>query len=180
MSETLLLTGATGYVGGRLLRALEDRGHAVRCLARDFGAAAGAAGVSRIVCLGRLAGESRDLSPHLRSGNDVGRLLCESGVPVIELRASIVEIEVLPEGDGSRLSQTAIFDASGTDGLAYWYGIYPLHAVVFDAMLRGVAQAARRPRASIPRRRKQARFAEATDDGWSTEGIARCKQTTSR
>ena len=30
----VLLTGATGYVGGRLLRALEDRGHRVRCLAR--------------------------------------------------------------------------------------------------------------------------------------------------
>jgi uncharacterized protein YbjT (DUF2867 family) len=28
----VLLTGATGYVGGRLLRALEDRGHRVRCL----------------------------------------------------------------------------------------------------------------------------------------------------
>ncbi|MBA2626610.1 MAG: NAD(P)H-binding protein, partial [Gemmatimonadales bacterium] len=30
----ILLTGATGYVGGRLLRALEHRGEPVRCLAR--------------------------------------------------------------------------------------------------------------------------------------------------
>ena len=30
----ILLTGATGYVGGRLLRALEERGLRVRCLAR--------------------------------------------------------------------------------------------------------------------------------------------------
>ncbi|MBY0274856.1 NAD(P)H-binding protein, partial [Candidatus Binatia bacterium] len=30
----LLLTGATGYVGGRLLAALEARGRRVRCLAR--------------------------------------------------------------------------------------------------------------------------------------------------
>src|SRR5687767_5882340 len=29
-----LLTGATGYVGGRLLKALEQTGHHVRCLAR--------------------------------------------------------------------------------------------------------------------------------------------------
>ena len=30
----ILLTGASGYIGGRLLRALEARGHDVRCLAR--------------------------------------------------------------------------------------------------------------------------------------------------
>ena len=30
----ILLTGATGYVGGRLLRALEEAGHRVRCLTR--------------------------------------------------------------------------------------------------------------------------------------------------
>ncbi|MGA8182319.1 MAG: SDR family oxidoreductase [Terriglobia bacterium] len=30
----ILLTGATGYVGGRLLKALEGRGYRVRCLAR--------------------------------------------------------------------------------------------------------------------------------------------------
>ena len=34
MNEPILLTGATGYVGGRLLHALERRGHAVRCLSR--------------------------------------------------------------------------------------------------------------------------------------------------
>ncbi len=31
----LLLTGATGYVGGRLLRRLEEEGLPVRCLCRD-------------------------------------------------------------------------------------------------------------------------------------------------
>ena len=30
----ILLTGATGYIGGRLLKALEDSGCRVRCLAR--------------------------------------------------------------------------------------------------------------------------------------------------
>ena len=36
--QSILLTGASGYVGGRLLRLLEARDHAVRCLARrpDF------------------------------------------------------------------------------------------------------------------------------------------------
>src|SRR4051794_15828308 len=32
--QPVLLTGATGYVGGRLLKNLEARGVAVRCLAR--------------------------------------------------------------------------------------------------------------------------------------------------
>ena len=30
----ILLTGATGYIGGRLLRALEEAGRRVRCLTR--------------------------------------------------------------------------------------------------------------------------------------------------
>jgi len=34
LNEPILLTGATGYVGGRLLHALERRGQAVRCLSR--------------------------------------------------------------------------------------------------------------------------------------------------
>jgi uncharacterized protein YbjT (DUF2867 family) len=61
-----------------------------RRAARNFGAAARAGGVRRIVYLGGLADESEELSPHLRSRIEVGRLLRESGVPVIELRASIV------------------------------------------------------------------------------------------
>ena len=32
---TILVTGATGYIGGRLLHRLEDDGHAVRCIARQ-------------------------------------------------------------------------------------------------------------------------------------------------
>lgn len=144
----ILLTGASGYVGGRLLGSLERAGYRVRCLARDpariasrvgpatevvrgdvvegegveaalqgvdtayylihsmgaahgfeardrraalhFGAAAKAAGVRRIVYLGGLADEQGPLSPHLRSRLEVGRVLRDSGVPVVELRASIV------------------------------------------------------------------------------------------
>ena len=35
VDASILLTGATGYIGGRLLRRLEEGGHAVRCLARQ-------------------------------------------------------------------------------------------------------------------------------------------------
>jgi uncharacterized protein YbjT (DUF2867 family)/ligand-binding SRPBCC domain-containing protein len=35
MSASILLTGATGYIGGRLLRRFEEGGRAVRCLVRE-------------------------------------------------------------------------------------------------------------------------------------------------
>ena len=148
-SGRVLLTGATGYVGGRLLAALEEAGVPLRCLvrrpqalhgrvtastevvkgdcldpaslpaalsgvetayylvhsmgsghgfaaldeaaARHFGQAAHAAGVRRIVYVGGLgAAEKSELSEHLRSRQQTGDVLRASGVPVVELRASIV------------------------------------------------------------------------------------------
>lgn len=143
----VLLTGATGYIGGRLLPVLEESGRPMRCLVRrpdhlrprthptteivggdvldraslasalrdvdtayylvhsmssgddfeeqdrraaeNFGSAARDAGVRRIVYLGGL-GSGDDLSPHLRSRQEVGRIFRQSGVPTVELRASIV------------------------------------------------------------------------------------------
>jgi uncharacterized protein YbjT (DUF2867 family) len=148
VASRILLTGATGYVGGRLLRALEEQGCRVRCLARrpevlrgragpatevvpgdvldrpsldaalggvavayylvhsmgssgsfeeadrkaagNFGEAAKAAGVERIIYLGGLGSSDEVLSPHLRSRQEVGEILRRSGVPVLEFRASIV------------------------------------------------------------------------------------------
>jgi uncharacterized protein YbjT (DUF2867 family) len=144
----ILLTGATGYVGGRLLAALEQKGHRVRCMARlpeflagrvgaatevvhgdclkpetlgaalagvgtafylvhsmgstgnfeqqdraaatNFGRAARDAGVGKIVYLGGLGDSGDTLSPHLASRQETGKCLRDSGVPVIELRASII------------------------------------------------------------------------------------------
>jgi uncharacterized protein YbjT (DUF2867 family) len=57
--------------------------------AEAFGAAARAAGVRRIVYLGGL-GRGEELSGHLSSRQEVGRVLARSGVPTLELRASIV------------------------------------------------------------------------------------------
>src|SRR6476660_483068 len=57
--------------------------------AKNFAAAARRRGVSRIVYLGGL-GPEHDLSVHLESRHEVGRILRESGVPTIEFRASVV------------------------------------------------------------------------------------------
>jgi len=143
----ILVTGATGYVGGRLLKELEKRYYPVRCLARkpeyllkkaaprteivrgdlqdvqsltdamkgvhtvfylvhamgfsgdfeqeeekearNFTQAAISCGVQRIIYLGGL-GHGSDLSPHLSSRQNVGKILRMSGIPVIEFQASII------------------------------------------------------------------------------------------
>jgi len=147
MQTPILITGPTGYIGGRLRQRLEQAGLPLRCMARkpaalegrvaaatevvagdvqdpasltaalagvrtayylihsmgagaefeehdrrgarNFAEAARAAGVERIIYLGGLA-HGKDLSPHLRSRHEVGELLASTGVPVLELRASIV------------------------------------------------------------------------------------------
>lgn len=61
-----------------------------RAAARIFGQEAAAAGVRRIVYLGGLGQQDSRLSEHLASRQEVGRILAEAGVPVIEFRASIV------------------------------------------------------------------------------------------
>jgi uncharacterized protein YbjT (DUF2867 family) len=55
-----------------------------------------------------------------------------------------LEFEVTPAGDDSRIRQTAVFDPLGLFGLAYWYGLYPLHRLVFGGMLKALARAAER------------------------------------
>ncbi len=53
-----------------------------------------------------------------------------------------LDFEVERDGDGSIIRQTAIFDPRGLFGLAYWYLSYPLHRIIFAAMLRGIAEEA--------------------------------------
>ncbi|MBD3287883.1 DUF2867 domain-containing protein [candidate division KSB1 bacterium] len=145
---SILLTGATGYIGGRLLRVLQKHGYSVRCMSRridalkhkldqntttvygdplkketltdvfdgidvafyfihslgskqsfvrldriaaeNFSNAAKAANVKRIIYLGGLANPEEELSDHLRSRLEVADYLRQSGIQVIEFRASII------------------------------------------------------------------------------------------
>jgi uncharacterized protein YbjT (DUF2867 family) len=54
-----------------------------------------------------------------------------------------LQFEVEPDGEGSILRQTALFDPLGLFGLAYWYALYPVHKLVFAGMLRGIVRAMR-------------------------------------
>ena len=53
-----------------------------------------------------------------------------------------LEFEVIGDGEGSTIRQTAEFDPIGLAGLIYWYTLWPAHAVVFRGMIRGIARAA--------------------------------------
>jgi uncharacterized protein YbjT (DUF2867 family) len=62
-----------------------------RTAATNFARAAAGSGVERIVFLGGLGDdEEPDLSPHLASRHETGRLLAEHGPAVLELRAGMV------------------------------------------------------------------------------------------
>jgi len=61
-----------------------------RTAAMNFGAAAYASGVQRIVYVGGLGSGGDVLSKHLRSRHETGEVLRASGVPVIEFRSGIV------------------------------------------------------------------------------------------
>lgn len=66
------------------------------------------------------------------------RLLAEMKLP----GRAWLEFSVEPDGAGALITQTAVFDPRGLAGLAYWYGIWPLHRMVFAGMLRNLARAA--------------------------------------
>ena len=68
-----------------------------------------------------------------------------------------LEFKVESAGDGSTISQTASFDPVGVGGLAYWYGVYPLHQLIFAGMLRQIAR--------VAVAKKTASFASEPPDG---------------
>lgn len=76
-----------------LVHSMDDEGDFERRdleLAASFAAAAERAGVSRIIYLGGLHPDDDDLSPHLRSRAEVGRVFLDSSVPAVCLQAGVV------------------------------------------------------------------------------------------
>ncbi len=50
--------------------------------------------------------------------------------------------EAVPEGEGTRLVQTAIFQPIGLGGQMYWNVLYPVHSVMFSGLVRRIAERA--------------------------------------
>ena len=54
-----------------------------------------------------------------------------------------LQFEAIPEEDGrTRLVQTAFFAPTGFLGWLYWYGVYPLHSLIFSDMVKAIAKEA--------------------------------------
>lgn len=69
---------------------------------------------------------------------------------VIRLRAQMkvpgdawLQWEAKPEGKGTRLIQEATFAPVGFWGAVYWYGLYPIHQLIFRSLLRAIARDAK-------------------------------------
>lgn len=50
--------------------------------------------------------------------------------------------EVFPDDQGCEIKQTALFAPKGLSGFAYWYLLYPLHALIFSDMVHVIAREA--------------------------------------
>ena len=50
--------------------------------------------------------------------------------------------ETVPEEEGSRLVQTALFQPKGLAGFLYWYLLYPIHAGMFSRLASAIAREA--------------------------------------
>ena len=88
---------------------------------------------------------------HLRVGDalDFWRVEEVRRPGLLRLRAEMkvpgrawLQYEVTPTRTGSRLVQTAFFEPKGLPGLAYWYGLYPIHGLIFRGTVRVLAKRA--------------------------------------
>jgi uncharacterized protein YbjT (DUF2867 family) len=109
--------------------------------ARQFAAAAGEAGVSRIVYLGGFVPQQEELSEHLESRADVGDALGEAGVELVWLRAAIV----LGGGSTSYELVRHIADRVPVIPLPSWMH-HPVSPIAVTDVLHYLVAAARRDR----------------------------------
>ena len=58
-----------------------------------------------------------------------------------------LQFEARPQSEGETLLlQTAFFAPKGLSGFVYWYGLYPIHGLIFSGMIRNLAGWAERER----------------------------------
>ncbi|MGZ8869251.1 MAG: DUF2867 domain-containing protein [Thermoanaerobaculia bacterium] len=60
--------------------------------------------------------------------------------------SATLQWEVEEDGERSRLVQTALFVPRGLWGALYWYGLYPIHALIFSDLAHAIAKEAEKGR----------------------------------
>jgi len=89
----------------------------------------------------------------LRAGDALDFWRVEAAEParLLRLRAEMkvpgsawLQFETIPAEGGTLLVQTAFFAPKGLPGLAYWYGLYPVHSRIFSGMIAALAAEASR------------------------------------
>jgi uncharacterized protein YbjT (DUF2867 family) len=80
---------------------------------------------------------------------DFWRVEAIEPVRLLRLRAEMrvpgrawLQWEAIPEGEGTRLVQSALFAPAGVPGILYWYAVFPLHTFIFPGMARAVGRLA--------------------------------------
>ncbi|MBS0002872.1 MAG: DUF2867 domain-containing protein [Thioalkalivibrio sp.] len=56
--------------------------------------------------------------------------------------SGVLEFELVPEGDATRIRATAYWHPAGVWGLLYWYALVPAHLFIFAGMTRAIARRA--------------------------------------
>jgi hypothetical protein len=83
-------------------------------------------------------GRKTDSSP---ASGGLLRLRAEMKVP----GDAWLELRALPDGDGSRYEQRAVFFPRGLAGRLYWLGVLPFHGFIFAGMAAKITAAAAVP-----------------------------------
>lgn len=87
----------------------------------------------------------------LRPGDAVDFWRVESVHPpdLLRLRAEMkvpgrawLQFQTAAENGGCRLVQTAFFAPVGLSGTLYWYALYPVHALIFNGLVKAIARSA--------------------------------------
>ena len=53
-----------------------------------------------------------------------------------------LKFEIVPSQKGSLIRQTAGMETNNLMGLLYWYGLFPLHSIIFRGMLNAIGKRA--------------------------------------
>ena len=143
MSGEILLTGATGYVGGRLLPLLQQSGRRVRCLTRRPDALSDRAGATTTIVRGDVLDPS-SLTAAFDGVETAYYLVHSMGEDKDFEEQDRIAAENFAKAAAAAGVQRIIY-LGGLGNPDYWYGIYPLHQCVFAGMLRNIAKEAEKP-----------------------------------